>query len=87
MPSETSSVMVLPISVAPASSSVWTAQQCGLGSAGGRPVVVAAAGRHARHVEQVLDGEGEARQRPAGAALDPHPRPRHEGADLVGHGQ
>ena len=36
MPSETSSVMVLPIRVAPASSSVWTAQECRVGI--GRPV-------------------------------------------------
>ena len=36
----------------------------------GRPVVVAAAGRHARHVEQVLGGEGEARR----AGRRPGPR-------------
>ena len=36
MPSETSSVMVLPISVAPASSSVCTAHECCAGI--GRPV-------------------------------------------------
>jgi len=43
-----------------ASSSVCTAQACRVGKErAGRPIVVAAAGRHARNVEQVLGGEAE----------------------------
>ena len=51
----------------------------------GRPVGIAAAGRRASHVEQVLGREGETGKRPAGAALDTHTRPRYEGADIVFH--
>jgi len=68
MPSETSSGDGLAIRVAPASSKVWTAQACRVGAgAAGRPVVIAAR-VDARDIEQVLGGEGEASERPAGAA-------------------
>src|SRR5262249_48198859 len=51
----------------------------------GRPVVVAAAGRNAGYVEQILGREGQAGERPARPAVDPHARAGDEGADLLRH--
>ena len=51
----------------------------------GRPVVIAAAGRRARHVEQVFGSEGQARKRPARLALDSRPRAGHERTDFITH--
>ena len=71
MPSETSSVIVLPISSAPASSSVCTAQACRCRNRmGPGPIRVAAAGRTAGDIEQILGREGQAGKRPAGAPGD-----------------
>src|SRR5205823_9756263 len=52
-----------------------------------RPVVIAAAGRYAGDIEQVLGGKGEPAQRPASPALDPHAGAGHEGAEVFGHGE
>ena len=47
------------------------------------PIGVAAAGRTAGDIEQILGREGQPGERPAGAALDAKPLPRDEGADVV----
>ena len=87
MPSETSSVMVLPISVAPASSSVCTAQACLRRAPAGRSASRGCRRRSATPAtsNRSLAAKVRPAQRPAGAALDAHPRARHEGADIVGH--
>src|SRR5205814_278980 len=50
---------------------------------GARPIRVAAAGRMAGDVEQILRRKGQAGERAAGAALDAKPLPRDKGADIV----
>ena len=50
-----------------------------------RPVRVAAAGRQAGHIEQVLGREGQPFERPAGAALDPDLAARNEGTVCACH--
>ena len=64
-PSEISSVIVLPTSVAPASSRALDGggQAFGEPAMGRRPIRIAAARDEARDVEQVLGREGQAGQR------------------------
>src|SRR5947209_4711930 len=47
------------------------------------PVGVAAAGRTARDIEQILGREGQTRERSAGASGDPEYLARNEGAEIV----
>src|SRR3954465_15123447 len=47
------------------------------------PIRVAAAGRTAGDIEQILGREGQAGKRPAGAPGDPEPLARDKGAEIV----
>src|SRR5438270_5753556 len=50
---------------------------------GARPIRVAAAGRMASDIEQILRRKGQSGERAAGAALDAKFLPRDKGADIV----
>ena len=86
MPSDTSSVMVLPIRFGAGVEQRLhrPGVPVGIGRPV-RPVMVAAAGRQAGDVEQILGGKGETAQRPPCRARDAHARAWNEGADIDRH--
>ena len=84
MPSETSSVIVLPISVGAGVEQRLHRPGMPLRHRVlARPIGVAAAGRMAGDIEQVLGREGQAGERSACAPGDAHPRPGHESVEAV----